>query len=46
MSFGVIPQEHWVQPEWIDEEHAKAERKKMASHVLHLIPYGGQYHYL
>ncbi|THH16350.1 hypothetical protein EW146_g4283 [Bondarzewia mesenterica] len=43
VSFGVIPRAHWVQPEWIDEGRAEEARRKMMSHVLHLIPYGGEF---
>lgn len=38
VEFGVIPREHWYQPEWIDEEKAKAGRDKM---VQDNIIYGG-----
>ncbi|KAJ7723709.1 glycolipid 2-alpha-mannosyltransferase-domain-containing protein [Mycena olivaceomarginata] len=38
VEFGLIPKEHWYQPEWIDEERARASRKKMEEeHVI----YGG-----
>ncbi|TRM62896.1 glycosyltransferase family 15 protein [Schizophyllum amplum] len=29
ISFGLIPPEHWYQPEWIDEEKATQGRQKM-----------------
>ncbi|KIJ35947.1 glycosyltransferase family 15 protein [Sphaerobolus stellatus SS14] len=29
VSYGLIPQEHWVQPEWIDEHKAYAARRQM-----------------
>ncbi|KAI0273643.1 nucleotide-diphospho-sugar transferase [Gloeopeniophorella convolvens] len=45
IQFGTIPREHWEQPDWIDEERAAVERKKMAADVLHLIPYGGSLPY-
>ena len=35
-SFGVIPREHWDQPDWIDDEKAKNARVRMAG-----LPYGG-----
>ena len=38
VEFGLIPPEHWLQPEWIDENKAKEVRKAMASQA---IPYGG-----
>lgn len=31
ISFGLIPKEHWVQPDWIDEERAREGRQKMMS---------------
>jgi hypothetical protein len=30
VSFGTIPRNHWVQPEWIDEEEAKEAQRQMA----------------
>jgi len=30
VSFGLIPHEDWFQPDWIDEEKAKAGRKALA----------------
>ncbi|KAG5727963.1 Glycolipid 2-alpha-mannosyltransferase [Termitomyces sp. T112] len=29
ISFGLIPREHWFQPDWIDEDKAKTERTKL-----------------
>ncbi|GJN93736.1 hypothetical protein Rhopal_006793-T1 [Rhodotorula paludigena] len=29
-SYGLVPREHWEEPEWIDESKAAEERKKMA----------------
>ncbi|KAG5638066.1 hypothetical protein H0H81_002034 [Sphagnurus paluster] len=29
MEFGIIPTEHWVQPEWVDEDRAREGREKM-----------------
>ncbi|CAA7264528.1 unnamed protein product [Cyclocybe aegerita] len=42
MEFGVIPHDHWFQPDWIDEEKAKAGRDKM---VEKNIIYGGSVSY-
>ncbi|KAJ7723714.1 glycolipid 2-alpha-mannosyltransferase-domain-containing protein [Mycena olivaceomarginata] len=42
VEFGLIPKEHWYQPDWIDEERARASRKKMEEeHVI----YGGSVPY-
>jgi hypothetical protein len=30
-EFGLIPKEHWNQPEWIDEHRASKSRKEMAA---------------
>ena len=38
VEFGVIPHDHWFQPEWIDEERASKERKKMEAAA---VIYGG-----
>ena len=38
MEFGVIPHDHWFQPDWIDESKASAERKQMESEG---VIYGG-----
>lgn len=38
VSFGVIPAEHWNQPDWIDEDHARDGRNRlMAQNII----YGG-----
>ncbi|KAJ6632176.1 glycosyltransferase family 15 protein [Mycena sp. CBHHK59/15] len=42
VSFGLIPREHWVQPDWIDEDRAKAGRDQM---VADGIIYGGSVSY-
>ncbi|KAF9264669.1 glycosyltransferase family 15 protein [Marasmius fiardii PR-910] len=42
VSFGLIPKEHWFQPEWIDEGRARAGREKMMSQG---IIYGGSVPY-
>ena len=42
MEFGLIPREHWFQPDSIDEEKASASRKKMMDHN---IVYGGSVSY-
>jgi len=39
-EYGVIPHDHWFQPEWIDEERATAERTAM---VKEKVIYGGNY---
>ncbi|THU96600.1 glycosyl transferase [Dendrothele bispora CBS 962.96] len=31
VSFGLIPHEHWFQPDWVDEDRASEGRRKMAS---------------
>jgi len=38
VSFGQIPREDWLQPDWIDEEKAKAGRDSL---VKQGIIYGG-----
>lgn len=40
VSFGVIPRDHWFQPDWVDEAKAKAGRNKM---VAENIIYGGMF---
>lgn len=40
VSFGVIPREDWFQPDWIDEEKAKAGRDAL---VEQGIVYGGEF---
>ncbi|KAJ6496691.1 glycosyltransferase family 15 protein [Mycena vitilis] len=42
VSFGLIPKEHWVQPDWIDEDRARRGRLKMMSQR---IIYGGSVPY-
>jgi hypothetical protein len=37
---GVVPHDHWHQPDWIDEEKATAGRNKLVSQN---IIYGGKY---
>jgi hypothetical protein len=29
VEFGVIPRDHWYQPDWIDEDKASKARKQM-----------------
>ncbi|KAG8990007.1 alpha 1,2-mannosyltransferase 2.4.1 [Tulasnella sp. 427] len=41
-EYGLIPHDHWFQPKWIDEERAKAARKKM---VDKQVIYGGSVPY-
>jgi len=41
-SYGQVPKEHWVQPDWIDEEKAKASRQDM---VDNNVIYGGSVSY-
>ncbi|KAI0315949.1 nucleotide-diphospho-sugar transferase, partial [Amylostereum chailletii] len=38
VQFGLVPRDHWVQPDWIDEDRASAARNKM---VEDNIIYGG-----
>ncbi|KAJ3725938.1 glycosyltransferase family 15 protein [Lentinula raphanica] len=40
--FGLIPKEHWFQPDWIDEDRARAGRQKM---MAQRIIYGGSVPY-
>ncbi|TFK62911.1 hypothetical protein BDN72DRAFT_929613, partial [Pluteus cervinus] len=40
VEFGLIPREHWIQPDWIDEEKAYRARQRMKS--LGVL-YGGNY---
>lgn len=42
VSFGVIPSEQWLQPEWVDEAKAARVRHSMQ---LQRIPYGGSVTY-
>ena len=39
VHFGVIPHDHWFQPDWVDETRATAARQKM---VADDIIYGGK----
>lgn len=41
-SYGLIPREHWVQPDWIDEAKASASRERM---VKDNVIYGGSVPY-
>lgn len=40
VQFGLIPKEHWVQPDHIDEAKATASRNQM---VKDNVIYGGMY---
>ncbi|KAG9318504.1 glycolipid 2-alpha-mannosyltransferase-domain-containing protein [Chiua virens] len=42
ISFGVIPHEHWHQPDWIDEKRAREGRDRL---VKQNIIYGGSVSY-
>ncbi|KXN82997.1 Glycolipid 2-alpha-mannosyltransferase 2 [Leucoagaricus sp. SymC.cos] len=42
MEFGLIPHDHWYQPDWIDEERATEGRDKM---VANNVIYGGSVSY-
>jgi len=42
MEFGLVPPEHWHQPDWIDEEKATASRNKMMAEGT---VYGGSVSY-
>ncbi|KAG5719171.1 putative mannosyltransferase MNT2 [Termitomyces sp. T112] len=42
MEFGLIPRDHWFQPDWIDEKKAAASRNKMEEEK---IIYGGSVSY-
>ncbi|KAJ3785657.1 glycosyltransferase family 15 protein [Lentinula aff. detonsa] len=42
VQFGLIPKEHWSQPDWIDEENAAKARKQM---VATNVKYGGSVSY-
>ncbi|KAH7889673.1 glycosyltransferase family 15 protein [Phlebopus sp. FC_14] len=42
VSFGLIPREHWFQPDWIDEDRAREGREKL---VRQNIIYGGSVSY-
>ena len=38
VKFGVIPHDHWYQPDWIDEDKAKKGRQEL---VRNKVIYGG-----
>jgi len=38
VEFGVIPHDHWFQPDWIDEDKASKARKQMEENA---VIYGG-----
>ena len=38
VEFGLIPRDHWYQPDWIDEQRATEGRNKM---VADSVIYGG-----
>jgi alpha 1,2-mannosyltransferase len=40
VSFGLVPKEHWVQPDWIDEGRAQEGRNKL---VRQGVIYGGKF---
>ena len=43
VEFGLIPHDHWFQPDWIDEDRATKSRDKMvADHII----YGGSVSYV
>ncbi len=42
VTFGLVPREHWYQPDWINETRATAGREKM---VADNIIYGGSVSY-
>jgi len=42
VHFGLIPHDHWYQPDWIDEEKATAARNEM---VKNQVIYGGSVPY-
>ena len=43
VSYGLIPKADWYQPDWIDEDKAKAAREKMAKEN---VIYGGSLTYV
>ena len=43
VSYGLIPKADWYQPDWIDEDKAKAAREKMAKEN---VIYGGSLPYV
>ncbi len=40
VEFGLIPHDHWYQPDWVDEEKASAVREQM---MRNGVIYGGAY---
>ncbi|EEB91071.1 hypothetical protein MPER_10636 [Moniliophthora perniciosa FA553] len=34
VSFGLIPREHWYQPDWVDEDRARMGREKMEAQKI------------
>ncbi|EJD03503.1 glycosyltransferase family 15 protein [Fomitiporia mediterranea MF3/22] len=42
ISYGIIPESHWKQPDWIDEDKARAGRNRLMSQG---IIYGGSVSY-
>ncbi|EEB97131.1 hypothetical protein MPER_03607, partial [Moniliophthora perniciosa FA553] len=42
VKFGLIPHDHWFQPDWIDEDKARASREDM---VKNSVIYGGSVPY-
>jgi alpha 1,2-mannosyltransferase len=40
VKFGLIPKEHWYQPDWIDENKATESRHKMEENN---VIYGGRF---
>ena len=40
VKFGVIPHDHWYQPDWIDEDKAKKGRQEL---VRNKVIYGGAF---
>ncbi|KAJ7472203.1 glycosyltransferase family 15 protein [Mycena latifolia] len=42
VSYGVVPREHWVQPDWIDEDRATKGRDQL---VAENVIYGGSVSY-
>jgi alpha 1,2-mannosyltransferase len=41
VSFGLIPGDHWFQPDWIDENRAREGRDRL---VRQNIIYGGEFY--
>ncbi|KAJ7030989.1 glycosyl transferase, partial [Mycena alexandri] len=40
--YGQVPREHWVQPDWIDEDRATKGREQL---VADNVIYGGSFSY-